>query len=117
MADSAFRIEQDSMGEMQVPDWALWGASTQRAVQNFPSRVRCAINPLPRSARCRQVRPHGGDAVGVVPEGDASFQISCNGLRITIFARFAFSVVQPQCLGLHYSRVRRRSIPLGHQPS
>lgn len=42
MTDSAFRIEQDSMGEMQVPDWALWGASTQREVQNFPSRVRCA---------------------------------------------------------------------------
>jgi len=24
------------MGEMTVPDWALWGASTQRAVLNFP---------------------------------------------------------------------------------
>ncbi len=30
------RIESDSMGRMQVPDWALWGASTQRAVENFP---------------------------------------------------------------------------------
>jgi fumarate hydratase, class II len=30
------RIEHDSMGEMQVPDDALWGASTQRAVENFP---------------------------------------------------------------------------------
>ncbi len=30
------RTEKDSMGEMQVPDWALWGASTQRAVHNFP---------------------------------------------------------------------------------
>ena len=30
------RIEKDSMGEMSVPDWALWGASTQRAVENFP---------------------------------------------------------------------------------
>ena len=33
---AATRIEKDSMGEMQVPDWALWGASTQRAVDNFP---------------------------------------------------------------------------------
>ena len=24
------------MGKLQVPDWALWGAQTQRAVQNFP---------------------------------------------------------------------------------
>ncbi len=30
------RIERDSMGEVQVPDDALYGASTQRAVDNFP---------------------------------------------------------------------------------
>jgi fumarate hydratase class II len=30
------RTEKDSMGELQVPAWALWGAQTQRAVQNFP---------------------------------------------------------------------------------
>ena len=30
------RIERDSMGEMEVPDEALYGASTQRAVLNFP---------------------------------------------------------------------------------
>jgi fumarate hydratase class II len=30
------RIEKDSMGELQVPADALWGAQTQRAVQNFP---------------------------------------------------------------------------------
>ncbi len=32
----SFRIEHDSMGELQVPAEALWGAQTQRAVQNFP---------------------------------------------------------------------------------
>ncbi len=31
-----FRTEHDSMGEVQVPADALWGAQTQRAVQNFP---------------------------------------------------------------------------------
>jgi fumarate hydratase, class II len=30
------RIEKDSMGEMEVPASALYGASTQRAVLNFP---------------------------------------------------------------------------------
>jgi len=30
------RIEKDSMGEVQVPDDAYYGASTQRAVDNFP---------------------------------------------------------------------------------
>ena len=34
MAD--FRIERDSMGELKVPAAALWGAQTQRAVDNFP---------------------------------------------------------------------------------
>ncbi len=33
---SEFRIEKDSMGELQVPAGALWGAQTQRAVNNFP---------------------------------------------------------------------------------
>ena len=37
---SGERIEKDSMGEMRVPDWALWGASTQRAVENFPIAKR-----------------------------------------------------------------------------
>lgn len=30
------RIESDSMGEMQVPSTAMYGASTARAVENFP---------------------------------------------------------------------------------
>ena len=31
-----FRTAHDTMGEMQIPANALWGASTQRAVENFP---------------------------------------------------------------------------------
>ena len=30
------RIERDSMGELAVPATALYGAQTQRAVNNFP---------------------------------------------------------------------------------
>ncbi len=30
------RIERDSMGEVKVPSDAYYGASTQRAVENFP---------------------------------------------------------------------------------
>jgi fumarate hydratase, class II len=33
---SEYRIERDSMGELKVPADALWGAQTQRAVDNFP---------------------------------------------------------------------------------
>ena len=35
-SNSGLRIERDSMGEMQVPADALYGASTMRAVLNFP---------------------------------------------------------------------------------
>jgi fumarate hydratase class II len=31
-----YRVERDSMGELRVPSDALWGAQTQRAVENFP---------------------------------------------------------------------------------
>jgi len=44
MATQRYRIEHDSMGELQVPADALWGAQTQRAVQNFPVSGR----PMPR---------------------------------------------------------------------
>jgi len=36
MSANDFRVERDSMGELRVPAGALWGAQTQRAVQNFP---------------------------------------------------------------------------------
>src|SRR5690606_27299407 len=44
MARQDYRVEHDSMGELQVPADALWGAQTQRAVDNFPISGR----PMPR---------------------------------------------------------------------
>ncbi|MBY4675096.1 class II fumarate hydratase [Marinobacterium arenosum] len=40
---STFRTEKDSMGELEVPADALYGAQTQRAVNNFPISGR----PMP----------------------------------------------------------------------
>lgn len=36
MSDKQFRIEKDSMGSLEVPQDALYGAQTQRAINNFP---------------------------------------------------------------------------------
>ena len=36
MPKISYRIEKDSLGEVKVPRKALWGAQTQRAVDNFP---------------------------------------------------------------------------------
>src|ERR687897_3203855 len=33
---AGFRVEGDSMGEMRVPAEALYGATTARAIENFP---------------------------------------------------------------------------------
>ncbi len=36
MTTTDYRVEHDSMGALDVPITALWGAQTQRAIQNFP---------------------------------------------------------------------------------
>src|SRR5215203_4115686 len=36
VTDGRVRIERDTMGEVAVPASALYGAQTQRAVENFP---------------------------------------------------------------------------------
>ncbi|MCP4090451.1 MAG: class II fumarate hydratase [Gammaproteobacteria bacterium] len=36
MTSKGYRTEHDSMGELRVPEDAMWGAQTQRAVNNFP---------------------------------------------------------------------------------
>ncbi|MFZ0008880.1 MAG: class II fumarate hydratase [Steroidobacteraceae bacterium] len=42
---TSYRMEHDSMGELKVPAEALWGAQTQRAIDNFP----ISGQPLPRA--------------------------------------------------------------------
>ncbi|MDK2779146.1 MAG: class II fumarate hydratase [Pseudomonadota bacterium] len=42
---TSFRTERDSMGELQVPENALYGAQTQRAINNFP----VSGQPLPEA--------------------------------------------------------------------
>ncbi|MGB5779732.1 MAG: class II fumarate hydratase, partial [Allopontixanthobacter sediminis] len=44
MAD--YRIETDSLGEIRVPKDRLWGAQTQRSIENFrigTERMPCEI--------------------------------------------------------------------------
>ncbi|MET0205429.1 MAG: lyase family protein, partial [Casimicrobiaceae bacterium] len=38
MSDS-FRVEKDALGEVRVPAQHLWGAQTQRSIDNFPIGV------------------------------------------------------------------------------
>lgn len=41
-----FRIEKDTMGQVQVPAHVYWGAQTQRSIENF--KIAQDINKMPR---------------------------------------------------------------------
>jgi len=41
----AFRTEKDTLGEVQVPEQAFYGAQTQRSIQNF--EIGQGINTMP----------------------------------------------------------------------
>jgi len=41
-----YRIEKDTMGEVKVPAHVLWGAQTQRSIENF--KIAQDINKMPK---------------------------------------------------------------------
>ncbi len=59
------RIERDTMGELRVPAHAMWGAQTQRAVQNFPiSGERMPFSFIRALALIKQASAHANRALG-----------------------------------------------------
>ncbi|WP_297790700.1 class II fumarate hydratase [uncultured Marinobacter sp.] len=62
---SEFRTEKDSLGEVNVPADALWGAQTQRAIDNFP----VSGQPMPSAfiaavARIKQAAAEANASLG-----------------------------------------------------
>ena len=57
MSTSDYRVEHDSMGALEVPATALWGAQTQRAIQNFPPSGLAHAARLHPRARASSSRP------------------------------------------------------------
>ena len=65
---SQWRTEHDSMGEVQVPADALWGAQTQRAVENFPvSGLRVEPGLVRALAAIKGAAARVNGRLGVVP--------------------------------------------------
>ena len=63
------RIERDSLGEVRVPDHALWGAQTQRAVENFPiSGLRPSSDYISASALVKRAAAEVNMALGLLDE-------------------------------------------------
>jgi fumarate hydratase, class II len=79
MSSTEYRTEKDSMGELMVPAAALWGAQTQRAIQNFPVSGR----PLPPAfiralALVKQSAAMSHAALGALePEVAAAIAAAC----------------------------------------
>jgi fumarate hydratase class II len=71
-ATVGFRTEKDSMGEIQVPAERLWGAQTQRSIQNFkiggdrfPREMIRALGVLKKSAA------RANEQLGLLPKDKA----------------------------------------------
>ena len=68
-----FRVERDSMGELQVPASALWGAQTQRAVNNFPiSGLRMPAAFIRALALIKWAAARTNRNLGLLPEAIAA---------------------------------------------
>jgi fumarate hydratase class II len=64
----ATRVERDSMGEMEVPADALYGASTQRAVLNFPISGQGFPRPFLRAlALIKRAAAETNAGLGLLP--------------------------------------------------
>jgi fumarate hydratase, class II len=62
------RIERDTMGEMEVPQDALYGAQTQRAVENFPiSRLRMPRAFIAALGSIKSAAARASESLGELP--------------------------------------------------
>jgi fumarate hydratase class II len=69
----SFRTEHDSMGEVRVPAGALYGAQTQRAVENFPiSRLRFDRTFLRALGLIKSAAAHVNAEIGTLPAPTAA---------------------------------------------
>jgi len=68
-----FRTEHDSMGAVQVPASALYGAQTQRAVENFPiSRLRLGRSFLQALGRIKSAAAQTNGELRFLPSATAA---------------------------------------------
>src|SRR5215212_6548139 len=69
MSQNGFRTEKDSLGEMNVPADALWGAQTQRAVENFPiSTLRFPRSFVAAMGMIKKAAAQTNVELGLLPE-------------------------------------------------
>jgi fumarate hydratase class II len=76
------RVEHDSMGEVHVPSGARWGATTQRAVENFPvSGQRIDAELIGALGRIKAAAARANAALGVL-DGEVADAIHTAALEV-----------------------------------
>jgi fumarate hydratase class II len=73
MTTAGSRVEHDSMGSLEVPETALWGAQTQRAIQNFPATGMKMPRPFIRAlGLIKQAAAAANAELGDLPQSVAA---------------------------------------------
>jgi fumarate hydratase class II len=91
------RKERDSMGEMEVPEDALWGASTQRAVLNFEvSSMRLPMSVIAAIGTIKMAAAHANMALGLLDKerGEAIIAACKEVVDGTLYRHFVVDVFQ-----------------------
>ncbi len=91
------RLERDSMGEKQVPQDALWGASTQRAVENFSiSTLRLSQNFIACLGMVKEAAARANISLGLLDRerGDAIISASREVLSGLLYRQFVVDLFQ-----------------------
>lgn len=91
------RKERDSMGEMEVPEDALWGASTQRAVLNFEvSTMRLPQSIISAIGTIKMAAAHANMKLGLLDKerGEAIVAACKEVVDGTLYRHFVVDVFQ-----------------------
>ncbi|MEH6791137.1 class II fumarate hydratase [Parasphingorhabdus sp.] len=80
---SGTRTETDSLGEVEVPADAYWGAQTQRSIENFPfpRQERMPIRLIYALAAVKQAAARVNGIHGLDPEIAAAIEKAANAVR------------------------------------
>lgn len=91
------RNERDSMGEVQVPSDALWGASTERAVRNFPiSSLRFSRDFISILGVIKLAAAQANREIGLLDpkRGDAIVEAALEVVNGSLYEHFVVDVFQ-----------------------
>jgi fumarate hydratase, class II len=97
MSDTSFRTERDSLGEMQVPADALYGAQTQRAAENFPiSGIRFPRRFIHAMGTIKKAAAQANLEMGLLDAGiaDAVVRAADEVIAGTLDSQFVLDIYQ-----------------------